>query len=256
MNENVYAKSDILRLNQQKFSLKYLRSHDFYTLIGKIRDDRTMTAVTYMLCGSNIPKAVQAYVASYVIREVCPKRRESEVLALFDKLHSLCDPYEGCHFAVAIDGVIYRTGAIYTEFVGGLISCEGNHTSMSQGQRDARVKARLRLPRFSTVSGGVGTLIDEGPTANSFHRDQRATFATVSIPGGLRVQTSIGYAGWLPTGSNKPFILRGYEFRRFLEPEVGDALKSLESLLGLNEMEKVWWDHEVFGRTEAHTFNI
>jgi len=209
--------------------------------------------VTYMLCGGEIPKAVE----SCVVREVGALESESDVLALFDRLHSLCGPHEGCHFAVALNGVVYRTGAIYTELAGGLMSCEGNHCSMSQGQRDARVKGGLGLPRFSTVGGGVGGVVDEGNVnAYCFHRDRRGTLATVSIPGGLRVQSSIGYGGWLPVGSHKPFVLRGSKFVRFVEPEVGDSLESLESLLGLDELEHVCWDHDVFGRSEAHTFNV
>ena len=36
----------------------------------------------------------------------------------------------------------------------------------------------LVLVQQSAVGGDVGTLIDEGPSANSFHRDQRATFVS------------------------------------------------------------------------------
>ena len=42
----------------------------------------------------------------------------------------------------------------------------------------ARVHIAAEPRARPTVGGDVGTLIDEGPSANSFHRDQRATFVS------------------------------------------------------------------------------
>ena len=204
----------------------------------------------HLLCGSNIPSAVR----EIVVREVETLNSDASVLRLFDDVHAVCGPREGCHLGVALNGRVYRTGSIYTELEGGVMSCEGNHCSMRQRARDHYIRMGFECPRYATSNGGVGGRIDEGVHAGCFHRDCRGTFATLSGTlsgvGGVRVQTSTGYSAYLPLGCEKPFVLRDVNFVRFVEAEVGDSMRAR----AFASAEPVWWDHAVLGSSVGHTF--
>ena len=205
------------------------------------------TMSTYLLSGAAIPDAVRALVH----QECRTLTTHASVLALFDAAHALCGPDRGCHLAVAMGDRVYRTGSIYTQFKDGRISCEGNHCSMSQRARDHYLRCHLPRPRYATSGGGVGGPVDEGPHPGCFHRDSRGTFATVSAPGGIRVQTSTGYSKWLPPGSHKPCVTR-VRFARFIHAEVGDALVKDR----FRSADTIVWDHAVLGSSPGHTFHI
>ena len=205
--------------------------------------------MTFLLAGTAIPQAVRDAVDKGI-------PLEKNVHKFFDTLHALCGNFEGCHFAVAYGNTIYRVGSIYIQH-GDAYSCEPTHISITPQMSKLYTKHNITAMYATPIDSAIDPyVLSHGPMWDGFkpaffHRDRRGSIATMTFPGGVRVQTSLGYASMLPPGAHYPCVTHVDNFIRFLDAEEGDELSSK----AFSSVCPLVWTHEVFGSQEGFTFN-